>query len=141
MPYVASERRFGPMSDEVDRLALNLRQRILALRDQSALGDTPRQAYLQIMRAIGENVAIMEAHDAIPGFSGFVTSEKSYNYNTQYGPMRDALNAVADWIDLNVPEDDTNWPRDGSEPTPKVMTTAETAGYRTLADTVGTAIT
>lgn len=126
----------------IRRTAVLLRRDVKNLRDLSAAGDTGRQAYLDLQHSLKEGVDTLNLNAAVPNLAAYVTNEvPGYTGDLQadFIATRDAASTLQTWIFDNYPRsggaDSTSTTDLNGNTTELTLTTAQTATFRTAADT------
>jgi hypothetical protein len=117
---------FQESQDRIIELTTQLRSMVKATRDQSVVGVVGQAKLRHIKRRIDEVIVEWDAIVASGG-AGLVQYVKDQNQNqtinlgAEYNATKNAAQAVANWIDANIPAEAT-------------YDTAFMAGYRAVAD-------
>lgn len=143
MAYPASHELLDRALQRSNNLALNLQDDATRLRDESALGDTQRVRYVDLMVHLKAAVVYWNQVKALPGIAAFasdVFGDPTLDVAAEFTAMVSAADALAAWLYNNVPKDvgtDAQLERavqtDGSI-VYLTFTSVQTAGFRTQVD-------
>lgn len=141
MAFPASQQRLADALAVISSGALALKNQVQRLRDDSAAGDTNRDRYVGLMRAITDNTTRWQQAAGVGGLAEYAQDQYdnvSLDVAAEYLAMRTAALALRDWIFANIPMSGQtpltyNLLSDGTQ-VPLTFTSAQTAGFRTEAD-------
>lgn len=144
MPYPASQTVAKNALDSVTVVALRLKGLAQTLRTQSAAGSTPRRSYIALQRQIQIGLDQWAVAAAVPGLAQYAKdqyADQNLDIVAEYQAMRSAAEALRDWIFSAIPTDAGSGAAllevydQGGNPTDIMVTTGQSAGFRTAADT------
>ncbi len=130
--------------DRIRRQALDIRDIVQALRNDSAAGNTERRRYVFTQRRLQIAIDEWDALSTTPGLQAYARDQlddQTLNLATEFTQMRAAAIALRDWIFANVPTHAgtgaqllTAYSVDGLG-TELTFNTGQTGQFRTEADT------
>ena len=130
--------------DVIRSNAIRVQNLAQALRDESAAGPTENIRYVGLQATISSAVANMDAVSGTPGLEQYIRdqiNDQTVDLVAEFTAMRSAMLTLRTWIFNNIPNDGTPgeynllvYDVDGQEPTALVVTSAQTATFRTQAD-------
>lgn len=143
MAFPASQQTLDSGLSEASSIANSLKAQTQALRNQSALGNTSRQSYLNLLASLASGVSRWNAIAAIAGMQAYAQSQYgsgTLDISTEFTNMKNAAASLRDWIFNNFPKDAGSGAvllmsvNVSGVQTMLEFTSAQVAGFRTLAD-------
>lgn len=148
MAFPASGGTIEALSDALNRtraLARAAKLTSVSLRDASAAGPIVARRAVQVMEELSSINDQFNVLKAVPGLGDYAKAQyadANFNIATEFTTMQNALVACVNWITTNIPKDtvSSRWILveeivDGKR-VDRTLTTVQTAGLRTVLDTL-----